>query len=196
MLCVDPHPFPVLWAVQRRIATLRSIAAEQQHSAALRSSAAALQRRCSEQCSTVTPRSDTAALRSIAKTLPRRAAGETRCTATQQSVTAEQRLGAYVQVLSSLQDEQVIIVAGETGCGKTTQVPQYILEAEAAAGRPCRILCSQPRRISAVSVASRVAAERGEAVGASVGYAIRLESVACPNTSLMFVTTGAAMAGS
>lgn len=93
-------------------------------------------------------------------------------------------------MLAELDKHQVIIVAGETGCGKTTQVPQYILEAAAAAGRPCRILCSQPRRISAVSVASRVAAERGEGVGKSVGYAIRLESVASANTALMFVTTG------
>eukprot|EP00892_Ulva_mutabilis_P008966 jgi/Ulvmu1/6441/UM003_0071.1 len=94
------------------------------------------------------------------------------------------------EVLRTLEERQVLIVAGETGCGKTTQVPQYILEAAAAAGRPCRILCSQPRRISAVTVASRVAAERGEGPGQSVGYAIRLESVSSANTSLMFVTTG------
>ena len=46
----------------------------------------------------------------------------------------------------------------------------------AAAGKGCRILCTQPRRISAVSVAERVAAERGEKIGSSVGYTIRLES--------------------
>ncbi len=46
----------------------------------------------------------------------------------------------------------------------------------AAAGKGCRILCTQPRRISAVSVSERVAAERGEKIGSTVGYTIRLES--------------------
>lgn len=96
-----------------------------------------------------------------------------------------------VQVLEAMVHQQVIIIAGETGCGKTTQVPQFILDHAAASGRQCRVLCSQPRRISAITVASRVAAERGEGAGASVGYSIRLESVGGPKTSLMFVTTGA-----
>lgn len=62
------------------------------------------------------------------------------------------------------------MVSGETGCGKTTQLPQYILESEieAARGAVCSIICTQPRRISAMSVAERVAAERGEKLGDSV----------------------------
>lgn len=65
---------------------------------------------------------------------------------------------------------QVVVVSGETGCGKTTQLPQYILESEieAARGSVCSIICTQPRRISAMSVSERVAAERGEALGESV----------------------------
>lgn len=65
---------------------------------------------------------------------------------------------------------QVIVVSGETGCGKTTQLPQYILESEieGARGALCSIICTQPRRISAMSVAERVAAERGEKLGDSV----------------------------
>ena len=65
---------------------------------------------------------------------------------------------------------QVVVVSGETGCGKTTQLPQYILESEVEANRgaACSIICTQPRRISAMSVAERVAAERGENLGESV----------------------------
>lgn len=67
---------------------------------------------------------------------------------------------------------QVIVVSGETGCGKTTQLPQYILESEieASRGALCSIICTQPRRISAMSVAERVAAERGENLGESVTF--------------------------
>lgn len=67
---------------------------------------------------------------------------------------------------------------GFTGCGKTTQVAQFILD-EAIMNENasvCNILCTQPRRISAISVAQRVAEERAEIVGRdSVGYQIRLE---------------------
>lgn len=65
---------------------------------------------------------------------------------------------------------QVVIISGETGCGKTTQIPQFILETEIEAirGAACNIICTQPRRISAMSVSERVAAERGEKLGESV----------------------------
>jgi len=63
------------------------------------------------------------------------------------------------------------------GCGKTTQIAQFILDdqLEAGNGSITRIICTQPRRISAISVAERVAAERTEKLGKSVGYQIRLE---------------------
>ena len=63
------------------------------------------------------------------------------------------------------------------GCGKTTQIPQYILDNHILnlEGSTCRIVCTQPRRISAITVAERVAQERGEPLGESVGYHIRLE---------------------
>ncbi|KAJ6677032.1 ATP-DEPENDENT RNA HELICASE [Salix viminalis] len=87
---------------------------------------------------------------------------------------------------------KVIVVSGETGCGKTTQLPQYILEyeIEAARGAACSIICTQPRRISAMSVSERVAAERGEKLGESVGYKVRLEGMRGRDTRLLFCTTG------
>lgn len=65
---------------------------------------------------------------------------------------------------------QVIIISGQTGCGKTTQIPQFILESQIDSGNGalCNIICTQPRRISAISVAERVASERGEKLGESV----------------------------
>ena len=80
------------------------------------------------------------------------------------------------QILDAVSSTQVVLISGETGCGKTTQVPQYILDQAWAEGKPCRLLCTQPRRISAVSVADRVASERGESLGDAVGYTIRLDS--------------------
>jgi ATP-dependent RNA helicase DHX36 len=87
---------------------------------------------------------------------------------------------------------QVLVVSGETGCGKTTQLPQFILESEILNGKgaDCSIICTQPRRISAISVATRVAAESGDELGETVGYQIRLESKRSANTRLLFCTTG------
>ena len=95
--------------------------------------------------------------------------------------------------LAAVAADQVTVVSGETGCGKTTQCPQFVLERALAEGRASAtyVVCTQPRRISAVSVAARVAHERGEAVGATVGYRIRLEArVSRERTRLEFCTTG------
>ena len=97
------------------------------------------------------------------------------------------------QILAAVSSSQVVIIAGETGCGKTTQVPQYLLEHSWATGVPARIICTQPRRISAITVAERVASERGEGCGSqegSVGYSIRLETRAHGKTALLFCTNG------
>ena len=66
--------------------------------------------------------------------------------------------------------------SAQPGAGKTTQVPQYGLEDASERGEPGNIIVAQPRRISAMSVAERVAAERGEMIGGTIGYTIRLES--------------------
>lgn len=95
-------------------------------------------------------------------------------------------------LLQAVSQNQVIVVSGETGCGKTTQLPQYILESEidALRGASCSIICTQPRRISAMSVSERVSAERGEKLGESVGYKVRMEGVKGRDTRLLFCTTG------
>lgn len=93
----------------------------------------------------------------------------------------------------------VLIVCGETGCGKSTQVPSFILENELSHGRSCKIYCTEPRRISAISLAQRVSEEIGERKGALggsqslVGYAIRLESKVASSTRLVYATTGVIM---
>nr|XP_012570233.1 DExH-box ATP-dependent RNA helicase DExH5, mitochondrial isoform X4 [Cicer arietinum] len=95
-------------------------------------------------------------------------------------------------ILSAISKNQVIIISGETGCGKTTQIPQFILESEIESvhGAACNIICTQPRRISAMSVSERVAFERGEKLGESVGYRVRLEGMKGRDTHLLFCTTG------
>ncbi|CAI5478313.1 unnamed protein product [Closterium sp. Yama58-4] len=96
------------------------------------------------------------------------------------------------RLLQAVRDNQVVVVSGETGCGKTTQLPQYLLEdaVESGQGAQSSIICTQPRRISAVAVAERVAAERGESIGQSVGYQVRLEARRSRATHLLFCTTG------
>lgn len=94
------------------------------------------------------------------------------------------------QILRCIDENQVVLISGDTGCGKTTQVPQFILDQSAANKQPCRVLVAEPRRIAAVSVAERVAHERGEPVGQTVGYQIRLESRVSPRTLLTFCTNG------
>lgn len=102
-------------------------------------------------------------------------------------------------LLKSIEDHQVVIVCGETGCGKSTQVPAFILENELSKGRDCKVFCTEPRRISAISLARRVSEELGERkndVGTShslVGFAIRLENKVTAQTRLVYATTGIVM---
>ncbi|CAH9072884.1 unnamed protein product [Cuscuta epithymum] len=93
-------------------------------------------------------------------------------------------------ITSSIESSQVVLISGGTGCGKTTQVPQYVLDHMWAKGEPCKIVCSQPRRVSATSVSERIATERGENIGDTVGYKIRLESNGGRHSSIIFCTNG------
>ncbi|XP_047150226.1 DExH-box ATP-dependent RNA helicase DExH3-like [Vigna umbellata] len=95
-------------------------------------------------------------------------------------------------LLQAIAHNQVIVISGETGCGKTTQIPQYVLESQIESGRGafCNIICTQPRRISAMAVSERVSAERGEPLGETVGFKVRLEGMKGKNTHLLFCTSG------
>ncbi|XP_076442712.1 putative ATP-dependent RNA helicase DHX57 [Babylonia areolata] len=96
------------------------------------------------------------------------------------------------EVLAHVEENQVVVISGMTGCGKTTQVPQFILDQHLQSRdlHLCNIVCTQPRKISAIAVAQRVSDERAEKLGNSVGYQIRLESVQSSATRLLFCTTG------
>ncbi|XP_075771209.1 putative ATP-dependent RNA helicase DHX34 isoform X2 [Pelodiscus sinensis] len=89
------------------------------------------------------------------------------------------------QLLQAVANHQVVVVAGDTGCGKSTQVPQYLL----AAGYS-HVACTQPRRIACISLAKRVGFESLHQYGAEVGYQIRFESTRSPATKIVFLTEG------
>src|SRR2546422_10870865 len=91
-------------------------------------------------------------------------------------------------IRAAVEKHQVVIVCGETGSGKTTQLPQILLEmGRASAGR---IGHTQPRRIAARSVAARVADELGTKVGALVGYKVRFHESGRPDTAINVRTDG------
>lgn len=97
------------------------------------------------------------------------------------------------EIMEAINDNSVVLIRGNTGCGKTTQIAQYILEDYVAGGTGayCNIAVTQPRRISATSVAERIAYERNEMLGESVGYSVRFESVLPrPYGSILFCTIG------
>jgi len=109
---------------------------------------------------------------------------------------ARQNLPAWKkreEIVSAVTKSQVVIIIGETGSGKSTQSVQYILDdlIERKLGEQCNIVCTQPRRISALSLADRVAEERCSRVGQEVGYVIRGDSKSKRGvTKITFVTTG------
>lgn len=117
----------------------------------------------------------------------------------QRMLVGRQNLPVYgfrESILSTIDKHQITIICGETGCGKSTQIPSFILEHELSQGKACKVFCTEPRRISAISLAQRVSEELGEgtrdlgSMRSLVGYAIRLESKTSSQTRLIFATVG------
>ena len=93
------------------------------------------------------------------------------------------------ELLYCIENHQTLVVVGHTGCGKTTQIPQYLRDAGWCASSSVAV--TQPRRVAAQTVAVRVAEEVGCVLGDAVGYAIRFEDVCTEKTEIKFCTDGA-----
>ena len=91
-------------------------------------------------------------------------------------------------IMELVRDNQVVVIAGETGSGKTTQIPKMLLEM--GRGRRGLIGHTQPRRLAARTVAERIADELGQDIGESVGYAIRFDDKVSPSTAVKLMTDG------
>ncbi|KAK1945817.1 putative ATP-dependent RNA helicase DHX57 [Phytophthora citrophthora] len=101
--------------------------------------------------------------------------------------------GYREQILELVERNQIVVLSGDTGCGKSTQIPQFLLDDALAKGREeeTRIICTQPRRISAISLAERVSRERVGQDPKEVGHAIRFDSsFDAKKSKLIFCTTG------
>ncbi|CCJ29373.1 unnamed protein product [Pneumocystis jirovecii] len=93
------------------------------------------------------------------------------------------------ELLDAISNYQILIIVGETGSGKTTQIPQYLHEAGYTKNNQ-KIGCTQPRRVAAMSVAARVAEEMGVKIGNEVGYSIRFEDCTSDKTIIKYMTDG------
>ncbi|KAK5997239.1 putative pre-mRNA-splicing factor ATP-dependent RNA helicase prp43 [Cladobotryum mycophilum] len=94
------------------------------------------------------------------------------------------------EFLDKYHSTQILVFVGETGSGKTTQIPQYVVYDELPKITGKLIACTQPRRVAAMSVAQRVADEMDVRLGEEVGYSIRFEDKTGPNTMLKYMTDG------
>lgn len=95
------------------------------------------------------------------------------------------------QIIQMIRHNKVVILKADTGCGKSSQVPQFILEDCAKRNAHCNILITQPKKISAESLASRVAFERKCEVGSLVGYQIGMDKrMDAADTRILYCTTG------
>ena len=96
------------------------------------------------------------------------------------------------EIIRLIKEHPVVIVSGETGCGKSTQIPKMCLEA--GMGTAGKIGCTQPRRIAAITIAHRIAQELGEDIGRSVGYKIRFRDQTSPRAFIKIMTDGMLLA--
>lgn len=95
-------------------------------------------------------------------------------------------------IIDAISNHPVVIISGETGSGKTTQIPKFCLAA--GCGVDGKIGCTQPRRIAAMTVSKRIAEELGETLGESVGYKIRFKDKTSPNAFIKIMTDGMLLA--
>lgn len=93
------------------------------------------------------------------------------------------------QLLEAIKEHQVLIVVGETGSGKTTQLPQFLFE-DGYTKNGLKVACTQPRRVAAMSVAARVADEMGVRLGHEVGYSVRFDDKTSEKTVVKYMTDG------
>lgn len=98
------------------------------------------------------------------------------------------------EIMEVMRSHQVVIVVGETGSGKTTQLPKMAYELGVEEGRDGRVGCTQPRRLAASTVARRVASEMGTGLGDRVGYQVRFVEKVQDATSIKFMTDGILLA--
>ncbi|CAB3383855.1 Hypothetical predicted protein [Cloeon dipterum] len=89
------------------------------------------------------------------------------------------------EIVEAVRENAVVVIAGDTGCGKSTQVPQYLIRAGFN-----NIACTQPRRIACISLSKRVAYETLNQFGTEVGYQIRFEKSKTQHTKILFITEG------
>nr|XP_046268053.1 ATP-dependent RNA helicase TDRD9 isoform X2 [Scatophagus argus] len=94
------------------------------------------------------------------------------------------------ELISLIENNSVVIIRGATGSGKTTQLPQYILDQYNEKNALCNIVVTQPRKIGAISIARWVAKQRKCTLGSLVGYQVGLERMATEHTRLIYMTTG------
>ncbi|XP_050300294.1 probable ATP-dependent RNA helicase spindle-E [Anthonomus grandis grandis] len=94
------------------------------------------------------------------------------------------------QILSRVEQNQVIVIEGPTGCGKTTQVPQMIMDFLREKNQYCNIVVTQPRKIATINVAKRVCEERGWTLGTVCGYQVGLEKKVSPEELITYMTIG------
>src|SRR5277367_4880629 len=88
------------------------------------------------------------------------------------------------------QKSQILVFVGETGLGKTTQIPQFVLFDDLPQLNRKMVACTQPRRVAAMSVAQRVAQEMDGKLGEEVGYSIRFEDMTSQKTIVNYMTDG------
>ncbi|MGD9160251.1 MAG: ATP-dependent RNA helicase HrpA [Desulfobacteraceae bacterium] len=96
------------------------------------------------------------------------------------------------EIVAAIRDNQVIIISGETGSGKSTQIPKMCIEA--GRGIVGKIGCTQPRRIAASTISRRIAEELGERLGKSVGYKVRFKDRTPPDAYIKIMTDGMLLA--